>query len=844
MQNLMVNSDRGVNKRVLKSPSEDLGQSKRSPTKSSSVLNVIDKRDKKDKKDKADLTLNSDKTTDLSIETLGEGLDKDLDKNLDKNLDKKSNVISESNKSTTTNNTSDNTSDNSTPNNTSDNTTPSKSKSKASTTKSTQPTTNNTKSTNTTQNTTTQPTTNNTTPNKSTQPTTNNINNTTVDESLPTTNNTPNDNNDNQNSDNNDKDGNQDSDKDITQDNQDDSSDNDGNGDNLVMTGKSAREEVDGELLRVFQSTLSGSEGVQGVDKLLNLPDEMEHVRVAWFLALSEQRVLGEVEERVELDKKIEELRTKVLLRSDPRWHRAVRKAKYTVDSSLNGPVSVAGVELLISTVIETLIRTSSVEIDRAVDLVLGNSADQDPRVVRVQGTDVEIVDEILESLARLPIAEIKKRIVSIAGTLGPEHIETILSHLSGDLGRLLPTALFVHNQVVYDLLEREFFKRYVVERPGMVEYFPRIDIEAVIKSLHRTSAMFRSLETIARQRPIHRARIVDEICSYIKKGARTKCVVFVKDNLSLFTDRIDDLGLSCEELLLLAEKRPELLQKVFIVISELKTSLKEKRQQNHQKKEKRLSSLIAVTAAQLGSLPEETVEQFILEGAAKDPDLLARLCLGLFRLQPPGPQVRRALAKLAAAGSPPALVFAALPYLEDQQRLRLVKRYLVDDVSLVLFLRVVRPEDLLVHAHGLEADSARRIIKLCLQRPEAFPDRTVSLALAQMEEFHPLPELFVSTVEAALEAFPNMKPFIVTLIRRTWERLFTANPKGTVRLLERLEAASPELLLSFSEAAIREVLATSEVLRDRLETYLRKQPKYIQSKYADLAREAATTPQ
>ncbi|KAI5189579.1 hypothetical protein NECID01_0602 [Nematocida sp. AWRm77] len=588
------------------------------------------------------------------------------------------------------------------------------------------------------------------------------------------------------------------------------------------------------KLKRLAKDVVSAEEAVQGFGALeKQSTEESYHVCVAFFLIMKEQRVDATPEARGKVEKAFERMKKKALKVCPPEWRALVEETQCAFVET-EGKREESRSALLINAVLETLIKASTAEIEQAVEKVLGEGEEKDPRSAKATNIDTEIVEEILGDLAHVSKEEKKKYLVLVCKSLHEAHLPALIPHLEGSLGPILPLVLYVHNRELYAKLEQEFFRTLSVRTFGLIEYFPSVDIDAVLRGLQKSSAMFKPLEKILRTRPIYRERIVKEISEYIKKGSRTKCVLFIKENLAFFEEQIDSLELGCEEVLQLGEKSPHLLVKAFGMMVGLKADLREKRVQNYQKKERRLGSLVSVLTSQMGNLTEEEMQEFIVEMHKADPDLLGKVCMGLFRLKAPGVSIRLTLSDLVK-GSSPGFVFVSLPYLEEEQRLKLVKSYVVDETSLLLFLRFLKPEKLFVYAHMLEHEKAERIIQLCFRKPEIFTDRIVSLGLTSMIEREPLPELLLQTVSQALALFPNMKPFVISVLKTEWKRFFVHSKAQMVSILKQLDNSATELLLSFDEDVLVQLVHASSKLQARVEEYLRKQPVYIQKKYLEL---------
>ncbi|KAI5181941.1 hypothetical protein NEOKW01_2091 [Nematocida sp. AWRm80] len=582
---------------------------------------------------------------------------------------------------------------------------------------------------------------------------------------------------------------------------------------------------------RLSTGTIDPEERISSIERLIRETNKTNyHLCIAYLLIAEEQPLNISEEYEREYRRVFNALKDHAAKISSAEWVETIEKCSCKIIKEEKKEEST--LDHLIDLVIEALITTSTTEIERAVESILEEDDTEDPRVQVSSSTSEEAVEEILNSLLQLPTEEAQKRVVDIAKILDNQYIEILLKYLNTSLGKILPLALYVHNPDLYDALENEFKKKNTPKNYALLEYFPRIDIEMVIKGLYKSSGMFKPLESIMKNRPIYRSRIVEEVIDYIKTGSRTKCILFIKNNLEYFLERIDDLGLGCEEILQLAEKNPVLLKNAIEMMSLLRVELKEKRQQNYQKKEKRLAGLISTISMYLSNLPEPEISAFIEEKYRIDPDLLSKICLGLFRQKAPGEEIKKLLSRIVKEKTSPAFVFTVLSYLDNSDKYSLIEEYLTDDISLTLFLRVLKPENIFIYSHQLDSNVSQRIITLCFSKPETFTDRIVSFSIERLSEKPELPPHFAKTLQLALKAFPNMKPFIASILKKEWFRLLSNYKQDYIHLLEQVDTSAPEILLSIPYNKLESILMTSKLLKDRVEKYLERQPTYIQNNH------------
>lgn len=565
------------------------------------------------------------------------------------------------------------------------------------------------------------------------------------------------------------------------------------------------------------------------------------HDCIVYLLVLKEHIVEIKQEKKEEFERAFEEFKAHAKSISEEEWHRLIDKTHYIThkEEKIEENRSV----FLINLVIETLIRTGAAEIERAIEVYLEEEM-KDPRTQTQKNISSEIVEEILENITKLSESEQKSKMKMVSKLLTAEHIPIIMAYVHS-LSKVLLISLYVNNRDVYSKLLSEFTsKAETSEEYLLLEHFPEIDIDQILQKLDKSTSIFKLLDRIIKTRLIYQDRIVDHVISYIKKGgSRTKAIGFIKDNLSSFIDKVRSIGLGCEEVLLLADKDNDLLQYVFVILHSLKNELKEKRVINYQKKEKRLSLLISAISTELSNLPEEVISRFIEYAHRTDPDLLSKICIGLFRLKQPSEELVDILTKIVSnkkEKTTTSFVFTSLPYLKERQKYELIEEYLVDDVSLTLFLRMIRPEDIFMYAHGIDdartdtedRHTGEKILNLCWNRPEVFTDRVISLSLENIVKMRKISSMFGTTVRKCLKKHTNMKPFVVNLVKREWKRLFAENKKEITKVLELLGVGALEILLSIEEKEMCEILKESKELKERMEEYLSKQPKYIREKY------------
>ncbi|KAI5189221.1 hypothetical protein NEMIN01_0387 [Nematocida minor] len=591
---------------------------------------------------------------------------------------------------------------------------------------------------------------------------------------------------------------------------------------------------------------------IKDIKKLTEETEEHNyHYCIVYLLVLKEQIVEITPEKKEEFESAFQNLKKHAKKISDKEWHSLIENASYITHKEEK--IEENRSSSLINLVIETLIRTSSADIERAIEVYLEEEM-KDPRTQTQKSVSSEIIEEILENISKLPEKEKRQKIRTVSKLLKKEHTPILIKYVHS-LSKVLLLSLYLTNKKVYNSLHDEFFKKAETpEEYALLEHFPQLDLPQILRLLHKNSSIFKLLDRIIKTRPVHRDKIVDFVIEYISSGgSRTKSINFIKDNLSCFIDKVQSIGLGCEEVLLLSQSDPSLLNYAFTIMHSLKVELKEKRVANAQKKERRLSLLISALATELSSLSApattdsssdsspstdrslDTVSAFVKEAHKTDPDLLSKVCIALFRMHPPAAELVSTLSVLVQSNTTRSFVFTALPYLDNSQKFTLLQEYLTDDVSLTLFLRMLQPVDIFVHAHTLPPGDASRVLGLCWGRPDVFTDRVVSSALGEVCRGDHLPPVFSRTVRDALQAHANMRPFIAGLMKREAPRLLAESAGEVVKILEALKEGAIEVCLCMTEEELPLVLRKSRDIAKRFREYLRTQPRHIREKYREI---------
>ncbi|OAG30868.1 hypothetical protein NEIG_00352 [Nematocida sp. ERTm5] len=559
---------------------------------------------------------------------------------------------------------------------------------------------------------------------------------------------------------------------------------------------------------------------------------------IVYILLLKEQIInIPETErDRMEFEDVFRRLKVHTKTIAGEEWSSMIDNSTYTIYKEEKSEEN--RIEILINLVIETLIRTSTADMERQVDTYLQEEIN-DPRTETKtqQNVSQDVIEEILCNLTKLSDKDVKGQVGIVTPLLSEEHIPIILKYLK-NLSKVILLSLYLNNKPVYDALQKEFIRKESSNDLIALVDFPEIDINGLLSRLYKSSSVFKTLDIIIKTRLIHRDKIVSTVIEYIKTGSRTKSIHFIRENLECFLSIIPEIGLGCEEVLLLAEKNKVLLNYAFKMMAEIKSEMKDKKRKpvNSQKKEKRLSNLISALASELSNGTDSEIINFIIPSHEIDADMLSKVCIGLFKAKQPSDTVKEVLSELVTEDTTTSFVFTVMPYLKDVQKYKLMEKYLVDDVSLSLFTRIIKkPEDIFIYAHKLDTDTGNRIIQLCFTKPEIFTDRILSVAIEEMSKMEVLPILFMETVRNSLKLFSNMKPFLVNLIKREWNRLFKNNQNELIILLESIGISVTEILLSIDEDHFMIILNESPTLKKRMAEYLIKQPMYIQNKYKTL---------
>ncbi|KAI5170789.1 hypothetical protein NEFER03_0248 [Nematocida sp. LUAm3] len=560
------------------------------------------------------------------------------------------------------------------------------------------------------------------------------------------------------------------------------------------------------KLKDAFQSKVQYKVAEEAMEYLLeNTEKKNIEVAIGYFLAVHDQTIIVPQKKIKTLHNVFSKLKEHVLSIANDEWKNTIENTEYVPLSSgekKEEEQKESTETLLINFLIETLITSTTAEIEKAIDNLMEETEEMDPRSTKSKDVDIEIMEEILENMSKLPIDEVKKKYaVPISQQMEKKHVGLLLKYIKGDLAKTLPLALYIHNPEIYEKVEKEFFRRISQDKHKAIEYFPHIDIDILLRALGKSSTVLKPLDKIIKARPVYREKIVEGICEYIKKGSRVKTLQFIKDNISYFLEKIDNLNLGCKEVLLLAERESFLLYKAFDMMAEMKSSLKDKKKQNYIQKEKKLTELISIIITQLGNLSREKIDGFIKETHSKDSELLSKVCFGLFRLKAPETETKNEIFSIVSKGSSSSFAFMVLPYLDEEQRCSLIEKYLVDEMSLSLFLRILSPESILLQAHYLPTDSATRLIDIAFSYPELFPDRTVSSVFSKLEERVPISPLLLQSMSRCLDAFPNMKPFILSIIKNSGERFLSEQKKELLSLLKKLNLSPEEIQKALGSA-------------------------------------------
>ncbi|EIJ88364.1 hypothetical protein NEQG_01054 [Nematocida parisii ERTm3] len=547
---------------------------------------------------------------------------------------------------------------------------------------------------------------------------------------------------------------------------------------------------------------------------------------IVYILLLKEQIInIPETErDRTEFEDVFRRLKVHAKTIAGEEWGSMIDNSTYTIYKEEKSEEN--RVEILINLVIETLIRTSTADMERQVDAYLQEEIN-DPRTETKTQKNVsqDVIEEILCNLTKLSDRDVKGQVGIVTPLLSEEHIPIILKYLKS-LSKVILLSLYLNNKPVYDALQKEFIRKESSNDLIALVDFPEIDIDGLLSRLYKSSSVFKTLDIIIKTRLIHRDKIVSTVIEYIKTGSRTKSIHFIRENLECFLGIIPEIGLGCEEVLLLAERNKVLLNHAFKMMAEIKSEMKDKKRKpvNSQKKEKRLSNLISALASELSNGTDTEIVNFIVPSHEIDADMLSKVCIGLFKAKQPSDTVKEVLSELVTEDTTTSFVFTVMPYLKDVQKYKLMGKYLVDDVSLSLFTRIIKkPEDIFIYAHTLDTDTGNRIIQLCFTKPEIFTDRILSVAIEEMSKMEVLPILFMETVRNSLKLFSNMKPFLVNLIKREWSRLFRNNQNELIILLESIGMPATEILLSIDEDHFMIILNESHTLKKRMTEYLIK---------------------
>lgn len=186
--------------------------------------------------------------------------------------------------------------------------------------------------------------------------------------------------------------------------------------------------------------------------------------------------------------------------------------------------------------------------------------------------------------------------------------------------------------------------------------------------------------------------------------------------------------------------------------------------------------------------------------------------------------------------------VFFALIYYIDKDTLIMnLETYLGDEAALREFLKVLSPHEIYYNIHYYsDIKKSLTISQIISSKKEVF-DEQVSLSVISSMEESDLPPLFMRTVLVSLSNFPNIKNFVVDLMKRLvrieiWnmKRLYT----GFLRCLSVLGNSCVEIVMMMPEERMKSILVKNGKILDLCEKYI-KNHGGLKGKYAYLFKNA-----
>ena len=169
----------------------------------------------------------------------------------------------------------------------------------------------------------------------------------------------------------------------------------------------------------------------------------------------------------------------------------------------------------------------------------------------------------------------------------------------------------------------------------------------------------------------------------------------------------------------------------------------------------------------------------------------------------------------LESLGDNPDYFYSLMPYFKREKNLESIGTALVDERSLVHFLRVFTLNELFYLAHYVpDLERAKKIAKLCIDS-EGFGESVVMFAVPKME-LDKLPPLFMWSIILSYMKLPTLKGFVVNLLHKLVKRAIWQDMdlfEGFIKALEAVGNESVDVLVQMPAEQITRALKRSEKL-------------------------------
>jgi symplekin len=173
--------------------------------------------------------------------------------------------------------------------------------------------------------------------------------------------------------------------------------------------------------------------------------------------------------------------------------------------------------------------------------------------------------------------------------------------------------------------------------------------------------------------------------------------------------------------------------------------------------------------------------------------------------------------------------VYKLFIYLDKSEVQSHIEDLLVDKKSLEYFLLVLKPTDILVHAHEIsDISKGMRIIDLCMTSP-GFNENDFIFTLNIVADS--MPQLIIRTLILTLKKYPHLKNFTVSYLFKMINKNALSIPKfkiGIIKCMEMIGPAAVDIIANLPEERMINILKNSIILRDMSsETVYKKENRF-----------------